>query len=178
MIDWKDIKGFPDYQISSCGIVKSKKRFVQKIVNQKIIYKPIRERYLKEAISGSGYAFVCLRKNNKHHNKRTHKLVAEHFCEGNKDGLVVHHIDGDKLNNDYTNLEYTTKQKNTRHYYKSIGKVCGVVPYLNIPKIINRINNGEACYKIAKEYGVTRNDIATITKIVTLTGEELIKDKD
>lgn len=75
-----------------------------------------------EALGGSGYEFVCLRKNNKHHNKRIHQLVAEHFIFGKKDGLV----------------------------------------------------NGEQSYKIANEFGVTRNDITVLCKIIALTGEELI----
>ena len=178
-MDWKTIQEFEDYAVSSCGLVKSKDRFivVKNKHNNKLKIKPIKSRILKVGLSGAGYEHVTLRKNNKGHNKRIHKLVAEHFCDGFKEGLVVHHKDGDKRNHDYSNLEFTTKQKNTRHYYKSIGKRCGRVPIDDIEKIISRVNNGEACYKIAREYGITRNDLATITKVIALTGEELTLTK-
>lgn len=177
-MEWKKINGFEDYEISSCGLVKSVNRFVPvKKKNGKYKLKHISERILKPAISGTGYEFVCLRKNGRHHNKRIHQLVAEHFCTGYKKGLVVHHKDHDKCNNHFENLEYVSKQKNTRNYYRFIGKQCGTVPIGDIPKIIERVNNGEECAKIAKEYSITRNDLATLTKVITLTGEELIIKK-
>ena len=173
-MDWTIIVGFSDYSVSSCGLIRSNHRFVSiKQKNGKLKLKPIKERILKPALSGNGYEFVTLRKNGKHFNKRVHKLVAEHFCEGNKKGLVVHHKDGDKQNNDYTNLEFTTKQKNTQKYFESIGKRRGYVPIGDIPDLINRINNGEEVYKVAKEYNVTRNDLATLARVISLTGEEL-----
>lgn len=42
-----------------------------------------------------------------------HRLVAAEFCEGY--GPVVNHIDEDKHNNDYRNLEWCTVAHNNRH---------------------------------------------------------------
>jgi len=173
MREWKKINGFENYQISNDGLVKSIQRKVTRFNGRIIHEKTVNERILISALSGSGYEFVCLRKNNRHHNKRIHKLVAEHFIKGSKLGLVVHHKDGNKLNNSYDNLEYTSKQKNTQGYYNSIGKSTGKVPLKDIPIILSRINNGEECQKIANEYNVRRNDIAVLCKIIALTGEEL-----
>lgn len=47
-----------------------------------------------------------------------HRLVALHFCEGANDELVVNHIDGNKLNNAATNLEWVTHSQNDLHAYK------------------------------------------------------------
>lgn len=171
---WKDIKGFKDYMISNMGFVISKERIVKRYMkNGDILNKRVRARVLKTALSGGGYEFVCLRKNNKHYNKRIHRLVAEHFLEDCKNGLVVHHKNNIKTDNRVENLEWTSKQNNTQQYYKNKGKSTGEIPISHIPKIINRVNNGELCYSIAKEYNVTRNDIAVICKIIALTGEEL-----
>ena len=170
---WKTIDEFESYQISNTGLVKSIQRKIMRFNGHIIHEKTINERILKSAISGSGYEFVTLRKNNRHYAKRIHQLVATHFVEGKKDGLIVHHKDGNKLNNYYLNLEYTSMQKNTKRYYNSIGKSMGKVPISDIENIINRIDNGESCYKIAEQYNVTRNDIAVLCKIIALTGEEL-----
>lgn len=49
---------------------------------------------------------------------RIHKYVALYFCEGYREGLVVNHKDGNKLNNIATNLEWCTHSENTKHAYK------------------------------------------------------------
>lgn len=172
-MEWKPIKDFEDYLISPCGSVMSKKRFVNVFKNNKTIRKTVNEKILREALTLGGYAFVCLRKNNRHHNKRIHSLVAEAYISDRPKGLVINHKDGNKLNNDASNLEYVSMQRNTQHYYQSIGKSLGKVPINDIEKIINRVSLGEKIYKIAKEYNVTRNDIAVLCKIISITNEEL-----
>ena len=63
--------------------------------------------------------------------KRTfyvHRLVARYFCEGYQENLVVNHIDGDKLNNHYTNLEWVTYKENTKHAFDTgLSKYSGCV---------------------------------------------------
>lgn len=45
-----------------------------------------------------------------------HRLVAEYFVEGKtEERNQVNHIDGNKKNNDYTNLEWVTNQENMHH---------------------------------------------------------------
>ena len=168
-MQWITIDNFDSYQVSNNGLVRSIDRFT---TNHQGL-KALKGVLLKQFISGGGYLFVCLSKDGKQHNKRIHKLVAEHFIGNKYNGLVVHHIDGNKLNNSYINLEYVSKQKNTQEYYKSIGKSVGSVPLNDIPNIIDRVNKGEQCYDIALEYNVSRNDIAVLCKIIALTGKEL-----
>jgi hypothetical protein len=55
--------------------------------------------------------------------KYVHKLVAMYFCDnplGETTGRIatVDHIDGDKLNNHYTNLQWVTMKENIRRYYR------------------------------------------------------------
>lgn len=50
--------------------------------------------------------------------ERVNRLVAKAFIE-NPDNLpVVHHKDGCKLNNDISNLQWTTYSENTKEYYR------------------------------------------------------------
>ena len=177
-MEWRNIKGFDNYMISSCGVVKSVQRVINRFNGRIVHNKTINERFLKQAISGSGYGFVCLRKDNKHHNKRIHVMVAEAFISERPKGLVINHIDGNKLNNDVSNLEYVSKQRNTQHYHQMNGKSNGKVLISEIPNILYRVSCGEEVFKIAKEYNVTRNDISVLCKIIALTGEELTFKKD
>lgn len=123
-------------------------------------------RFLKQHLTQNGYAFVTLFKDGKKSSKRIHCLVAENFISKRPKGLVIHHIDNNKLNNKASNLEYVSKQKNTQEYYKTIGKSNGYIRLEEIPNIIDRVNKGEKCKDIADEFNVTRNDIAVLCKII------------
>lgn len=77
----------------------------------KTILKP--ERQLKARINSRGYLAVRLCGKT----KMVHRLVAEYFCNYQPDSHndVVNHIDGDKLNNHYSNLEWCTMRDNLLH---------------------------------------------------------------
>ena len=98
----KDIFGFEDlYSITDTGEIYSKRR----------------NTYLAPKINKYGYKEVCLFKDDKRYYMRVHRLVAEHFCEHPENCNVVNHLDGNKLNNKASNLEWTTVQGNTKHAY-------------------------------------------------------------
>lgn len=70
----------------------------------------------KNKIKG-GYMLYCTSKDGKCRWRPVHRLVAEHFCH-NPDPDVyryVNHIDGNKLNNCATNLEWVTHRQNVEH---------------------------------------------------------------
>lgn len=53
--------------------------------------------------------------------KYVHRLVARFFIpmEDTGERMTVNHIDGNKLNNHYTNLEWITYKENIRHYWEA-----------------------------------------------------------
>lgn len=99
---WKDINGYPDYQVSNYGRIWSKKT----------------QRYLKQQLKKNGYYNVGLYAiNGKMKKERVHRLVALAFVDNPHNYTVVNHIDGDKTNNKAENLEWCTVQENTKHAF-------------------------------------------------------------
>jgi hypothetical protein len=93
-----------DYFISSFG----------RLYNQKT------KNWYKGRISENGYLDYILRINGKEKNFRAHRLVAEYFIpKNNTNANIVNHKDGNKLNNNVENLEWTTNQENTIHAIKT-----------------------------------------------------------
>lgn len=95
------IAGFCNYTIDTEGRVFSLKT----------------KRHLKYKVHRRGYYLVDLWKNNKGHTKKVHRLVAEAFIPNPQNKPAVNHKDGDKLNNNASNLEWVTNKENTKHAY-------------------------------------------------------------
>lgn len=75
------------------------------------VYDSLNERFITLAKDKDGY-FLC-KLNNKTY--RINRLVAWEYCFKNRDlSLVVDHVDGNKQNNWYWNLEWVTVKENTR----------------------------------------------------------------
>ena len=112
---WKDIKDFPNYQISNFGRVKSKGRY------RKVGIKNVDKVYRKEFIingyiNKKGYKQVTLYdKNGKPKTMRIHRLVAMNFIDNKNNKSQINHKDGNKLNNHVNNLEWCSDIENKHH---------------------------------------------------------------
>lgn len=100
---WKDVIGYSNlYQINELGEIRSCKGNIK-----------------KQNVINSGYLVVDLYKNNIRHTLLVHRLVAQVFIP-NPDNLeVVNHIDGNKLNNKASNLEWCDYTSNLNHARKN-----------------------------------------------------------
>ena len=79
------------------------------------VYSVRKKRVIKGGIYPNGYRFVCLCKNGHKSNHMIHRLVANTFLNDHTpDANVVNHIDGNKLNNHVSNLEWCTASENRR----------------------------------------------------------------
>ena len=75
-----------------------------------------KDKILKQSVDSVGYPYVNLSDYKKQKTFRIHQLVAVAFLNHTPDkhkGLVIDHIDGNKLNNMTTNLQLITNKKNT-----------------------------------------------------------------
>lgn len=99
METWKEIKDFPDYEISNLGHVRNKK-------NNKIKLTPI---------NSVGYKHVSLMKDGKQYVVKIHRLIAIAFIPNLENKSCINHIDGDKTNNSIDNLEWCTYSENNTH---------------------------------------------------------------
>lgn len=114
-----EIIGFPNYIIYSDGRIWSK----------------VSNRFLATNVHNNGYIYVDLCKDGKKYSKRLHILVAQHFVP-NPDNLPeVNHKDGNKLNPDYINLEWSTRSDNMIHALDNGLQKCR--------KITEQLLNGE-----------------------------------
>jgi len=126
--EWKDIHNYKElYQVSDLGRVKrlSYVRFMD-VNNSYSIYK---EKILKQSIQKSKYLGVSLSKNNKKKTYSIHQLIAKSFLNHNYSkniGLVVDHIDNNRLNNKLNNLQIITHRKNSSKDRKGSSTYTGV----------------------------------------------------
>jgi hypothetical protein len=113
---WKDLKGYEGiYKININGDIKS-------LIRNSTGTNTRKETFLKPFISKNGYKRVALSKNSKTIKYLLHRLIAIHFIENPNNLKVINHKDGDKLNNELSNLEWCTHSYNSKHGFESNGR--------------------------------------------------------
>lgn len=95
IIDKKKMEG---YFVSSLGRFKNKKRIIMKD------YKPHHSGYIYVRVNKQKYAL--------------HRLIAQTFIPNLEEKPFVNHIDGNKINNSVSNLEWCSCSENNLHNHK------------------------------------------------------------
>jgi hypothetical protein len=104
------------YEISSYGTVRSLDRVVARDKTGGLTKKG---QTLKANVTPKGYLRIQLQKDGSCEHKFVHVLVAENFIENTNNKPYVNHIDGDKMNNHISNLEWVTSSENLIHAYEN-----------------------------------------------------------
>lgn len=103
---WADVEGYEGlYEISNFGRVKS-------------FAKSRKGKILTPTFEKVGYSRVILSKDCIHQKYLIHRLVATAFVPNPENKEEVNHIDGNKLNNYFENLEWVTTSENQKHSLK------------------------------------------------------------
>lgn len=100
MEEWLNIDGYPDYQVSNTGKVKS--------------IKYGKERILKP-LNTNGYQRVILYLDGKVKRIYIHQLVSRAFLPNPENLTQVNHKDENPLNNNVENLEWCTQEHNINY---------------------------------------------------------------
>lgn len=107
----------PDGQISKTDhrIMIDNPRYV--IYNDGRVYSVKHKMFVKSRANDRGYLRVYISKGKRGYGNhvKVHRLVALHFVENPNKYKEVNHKDGNKLNNHYSNLEWTTRSANIKH---------------------------------------------------------------
>lgn len=103
---WKKVERNPNYSINEQGNIKNN--------NTGKILRPHKNK-------NTGYYCIDLWENNKSKRYAVHRLVAETFIPNPNDKPCVDHIDGDRTNNNVSNLRWATYGENNSRFGE-----CGV----------------------------------------------------
>jgi hypothetical protein len=106
--NWTTVPGFENYEISDFGVIRNKKTKYE----------------LKPGVDRYGYLYQKLRKpgSRKTYRVAIHRAVAMMFVNdedhtAEDDRCEVDHIDRDKTNNNWWNLEWVTPRENKARYW-------------------------------------------------------------
>lgn len=147
-----DIKEFSDYFVSNEGNIYS--------------YKSGEIKKLSTFIDNVGYKQVILYNDNKKRKYfRVHRLVGKFFLEDSyKEGYVINHIDGDKLNNDVKNLEWVSISRNTKHGYEMKLYKAQICKVRAVHKITNKETTFNSIRECSEKLSLNRKTISSILK--------------
>ena len=119
---WKDVLNYEEqYQVSNLGNIRSKDRMVKTKGNATRL---VKGSVKKLCVNRKGYAVTALAKpGTTQWTVTVHQIVAQAFIPNFVKGMMLNHIDGNKLNNEASNLEISNPSHNLLHAVRT-----GLVP--------------------------------------------------
>ena len=150
---WKNIEGYPDYQVSNMGRVKS-------LGNNKT-----RKEKIMSYDNNKGYNRIQLCKDGKTKHFRIHRLVAQAFLPNPNNLPEVNHINEDKTDNRVSNLEWCNREYNINYgtHNKRIAKA-NSIPILQFSKDGEFVRKWDSAMQVERELGFYNSYISRCLK--------------
>lgn len=125
--EWRDIEGWEGYyRVSNKGKVKSLRRYITRMLRGIELNSCWRkEHYMSTNDRKTRYIGVTLFRNGEGGGELIHRLVASAFIDNPDNKPCVNHKDGNKHNNEVSNLEWCTPKENGRHAVNNGLTACG-----------------------------------------------------
>lgn len=130
-----------------------------------------KRKILKPTITPYGYLSVCLYYDGKYKTFLVHRMVAECYLPNIENKPEINHLDGNKLNNNILNLEWSTSKENVQHFHNKLStRRHGEHPnsklsYSDMLDIYKYYTDGGIYQKqLAKRYNVHRDTISRVIK--------------
>lgn len=118
--EWRDIPEYESFfMISSFGRIKSMDRTVERSRNGVIHMLPLKGKIISQFLDGGGYPGVKITKNGVVKWFHTHRMVGLIFIKNPGRLPEINHLYGDKWDNVYLNLEWSTKSDNLKHAFRT-----------------------------------------------------------
>lgn len=151
----KVINEFPNYSINIEGTVTNTNTNITKTA----------------WLGKNGYLHVDLYNGGFSKKIAIHRLLAIHFIPNPDNKRTVNHKDGNKLNNNLSNLEWMTDSQNIKHAYDNDLNHCSTKKISNsaMDEILIRFFNNETLTSIVKDYPFSLPTLSTYLEEYTIS---------
>jgi alkylated DNA repair dioxygenase AlkB len=131
------------------------------ISNNGQVFSTKTRKFLSQRLSNGYYTVTIPSEKNKKNPRRIHRLVAEAFVPNPENRKLVNHIDGNKLNNNYSNLEWVNSRQNAQHAVEmalSVPKHTSAVIQFNQMGV--QVGNFSSIAEASRQTGVSKDMIS------------------
>lgn len=169
---WRDVPGFPGYQVSDLGRVRSCRRTIGwgdggvGVASPELGWRLLKPRPLGR----HGHLIVSLQRDAATRSRQVHRLVLEAFVGPCPEGMETRHLDGHAGNNHLANLRWGTPLENAedkqRHGTVQRGEQQpqAKLTATGVSEIRRRWQSGESISSIARSATLARSTVSSIVR--------------